>query len=197
MGGLDGWEMMRCLMCDRRFVCLLVGHSCCVKDVRESSPSYSPSKLRDGAVGDRGHCCDSASALSPWESAHRVLEAGGVPVVRVWAPTKDAGWAHLGMRTPHAAQKGGDCTHCHSWRTPGVADVFARLILFAMQEHCPSAMPTAIGAKVKLTDEDCWQRRMLAFVHRCRLSRPSLPWALGRTSRCTPVQTFFFLSPGA
>ena len=28
MGGLDGWEVMLCLVCVRRFVCLLVGHPC-------------------------------------------------------------------------------------------------------------------------------------------------------------------------
>ena len=28
LGGLDGWEVMLCLMCVRRFVCLLVGHPC-------------------------------------------------------------------------------------------------------------------------------------------------------------------------
>ena len=37
VGDLDGCDVMLCLVCARRFVCLLVGHPCCVKCVCSAS----------------------------------------------------------------------------------------------------------------------------------------------------------------
>ena len=40
MGDLDGWKVILCLVCVRRFVCLLVGHPCCVMCVCSAFAFY-------------------------------------------------------------------------------------------------------------------------------------------------------------
>ena len=70
-----------------------------------------------------------------WDGSAAMAELyDGLPVVRVWKDSAAHHEAHLAQRTPHMQRKAAfDCTH---WCTPGVADLFARLILMAMQEHC-------------------------------------------------------------
>ena len=97
-------------------------------------------------LGCRPH--EAHRVASPWEAVHKVLEADGIPVVRIWNSSREHWDLHISNRTRHMLYRhrhendtskwstidaNFDCSH---WCTPGVVDTWVTLLMQSVDHHC-------------------------------------------------------------